>query len=785
LSARAFAVPVEPQRFRRPTDAVLLGVSLVLLAVTAAAATGAPGDLEAAFTAWLDALPATLDVLWSITYDFAQVWVVALLGLALVRRRWGLARDLVVGLAVTSGGVVVVAWLVTDSIPSLSDSIGRTDGTPVFPALVLALAANAVTVSSPYLVSPIRTFSRWLIGTLWLSAIVLEVTAPGEALCAFAIGWAGGALVHLAFGSPGGSPSFADLEASLRSIGVDATPTSIDIRNGVVIARAVTPDQRHLDVEIHGRDSWDSRFFVKLWRQAFYRSGGRDVLVNRQHQVEHQAYLTLLARREGALVAPFVAAKVDARGDAIFVTERVGPTLGDVGGAGDSEVAAELLGSCWRSLDRLHEAGIRHGSIAPSHLQVAKSDVYFVEFDRASIGWDQPSRCLDQAQLLATTAIVAGPDRAIAVAREALGVEGLTAATTFVQPAAMLAEVRRRADGAGIDIDDLRKSAIASVGAEDQELQSIHRFSVGNIVMWILLLIVGSAIVGAIQEVGVASIVDAITAASLPILILALLVAQTPRFAGAFAVSKAAPIPVPYGRLSLLEFAITFVNLALPSTAARVAVNIRFFQRNGLDRTTAIGVGGLDSVAGFVAQIGLIVAIVGFGLGSLNLDISASAPDFNGTLILVLLVVLVIGVAIVAFTPKFRDPIVLVIEITWAKIGPLLDSPRRLISVIAANVLVQLLFSLTSYTVLRAFDQEVGFADVILVNECVALFAGLMPVPGGVGVTEAALTAGYTAIGVDSSTAMAAALCYRLVTFYIPPCFGYFALRSLRRQHLL
>jgi uncharacterized protein (TIRG00374 family) len=105
--------------------------------------------------------------------------------------------------------------------------------------------------------------------------------------------------------------------------------------------------------------------------------------------------------------------------------------------------------------------------------------------------------------------------------------------------------------------------------------------------------------------------------------------------------------------------------------------------------------------------------------------------------------------------------------------------------VIAANVLVQLLFSLTSYTVLRAFGQDVGFADVVLVNECVALFAGLMPVPGGVGVTEAALTAGYTAIGVDSSTAIAAALCYRLVTFYIPPCFGYFALGSLRRQRLL
>jgi uncharacterized membrane protein YbhN (UPF0104 family) len=181
-----------------------------------------------------------------------------------------------------------------------------------------------------------------------------------------------------------------------------------------------------------------------------------------------------------------------------------------------------------------------------------------------------------------------------------------------------------------------------------------------------------------------------------------------------------------------------------------------------------------------------MTTIVLFGLGSLNLDIGgASAPDLNGTLLLILAVALAIAVAVVAIVPKFRDPIVAVARTTWAKVGPLLSSPRRLITVVAANVLVQLLFSLCSYTVLRAFDQDVSFADVILVNEAVALFSGLMPVPGGIGVTEAALTAGYVAIGVDSSTAMAAALSYRLLTFYLPPCLGYFAMASLRRQRLL
>jgi uncharacterized membrane protein YbhN (UPF0104 family) len=303
--------------------------------------------------------------------------------------------------------------------------------------------------------------------------------------------------------------------------------------------------------------------------------------------------------------------------------------------------------------------------------------------------------------------------------------------------------------------------------------------------MWVLLVVVAYGLIGAVQNVGLSSIVDSISQANMAILLLALVLAQVPRVASAFAVSRAAPIPVPLGRLTLLEFAITFVNLAVPSTAARVAVNIRFFQRNGLDRTTAIGVGGLDSVAGFVSQISLFLVIVALGLGSLNLDISASAPNLNGQLILIAVGAVIIGVAVVAIVPKFRNPVVAVTKTTWTKIGPLLSSPGRLISVVLANVLVQLLFSLAMYTVLRAFGQDVGFADVVLVNVAVALFAGLMPVPGGVGVTEAALTAGFTAIGVDSATAMAAAISYRLLTFYLPPCLGYFAMRSLRAQRLL
>jgi uncharacterized membrane protein YbhN (UPF0104 family) len=51
-------------------------------------------------------------------------------------------------------------------------------------------------------------------------------------------------------------------------------------------------------------------------------------------------------------------------------------------------------------------------------------------------------------------------------------------------------------------------------------------------------------------------------------------------------------------------------------------------------------------------------------------------------------------------------------------------------------------------------------------NTVVSLFAGLMPIPGGIDVTEAGITLGLTTVGVSPETAFAAALAYRFASFY-------------------
>jgi uncharacterized membrane protein YbhN (UPF0104 family) len=448
---------------------------------------------------------------------------------------------------------------------------------------------------------------------------------------------------------------------------------------------------------------------------------------------------------------------------------------------GDRDLAA-----VWEALDRLHAAGITHGALEPDRIRVDGTTVHLSDLSSAEVAPEPSDVLVDQAQLLVSTAVISGVGRAVAAAEQALGTEGLTAASSYVQPAALNPALRRQVAAADLDVDAVRRAAVAAAGAEEPPLQRLRRLSVGRVLMGLLLFVAATALISGLTNIGIDNIIDAIAAASVPILIVAFVIGQTPRFANAVALSAASPVRVPFGRLVALQFAQCFVALAMPSTAGRVAVNIRFFQRNGVGSTEAVTIGAVDGFTGFLGQVLLLVTILLLGLGTLEFHLDESfSLDADGRLLFWLLMAVVVVVAVVLLVPRLRHLVVATVRRVWGLVGPLVRSPRRVVVMIGANLMSELLFSLCTYTTLRAFGQSVSFADAVVVTVCVSLFAGLMPVPGGIGVSEAALTAGFIAMGVPDATAFAAAITYRMLTFYIPPLLGVVAFRWLQRQRFL
>ncbi|MGZ8815532.1 MAG: lysylphosphatidylglycerol synthase domain-containing protein, partial [Mycobacterium sp.] len=99
--------------------------------------------------------------------------------------------------------------------------------------------------------------------------------------------------------------------------------------------------------------------------------------------------------------------------------------------------------------------------------------------------------------------------------------------------------------------------------------------------------------------------------------------------------------------------------------------------------------------------------------------------------------------------------------------------------------LSQVLFAVTIGACARAFGFDLSLSSLILINTVVGLFAGLLPIPGDIGVSEAGLALGLSRLGVPSETAFAIALTYRFCTFYLPPIWGFASYRWLTARRYL
>jgi uncharacterized membrane protein YbhN (UPF0104 family) len=236
-----------------------------------------------------------------------------------------------------------------------------------------------------------------------------------------------------------------------------------------------------------------------------------------------------------------------------------------------------------------------------------------------------------------------------------------------------------------------------------------------------------------------------------------------------------------------LQLAVSYINIAIPTAAARVAVNVRFFQRHGVAPGAAIAAGAIDGFGGFVVQAILLVTMLLFTPASLDVDVGSAASGAERLLVLV--VVIAVGaLLVVAVVPRLRRWVVgwlrrLVREAMTAVRG--LGSLRRLTMLMGGNLATEVLFALALATFASALGFPIGLAQALLINISVALLSGVMPIPGGIGVAEAGLTYGLSRVGVPEEAAFSIALLSRLSSFYLPPIWGYFAMRWLERnEHL-
>src|SRR5262249_58955690 len=206
-------------------------------------------------------------------------------------------------------------------------------------------------------------------------------------------------------------------------------------------------------------------------------------------------------------------------------------------------------------------------------------------------------------------------------------------------------------------------------------------------------------------------------------------------------------------------------------------------QRQGVPPTTAVTAGAIDSFASTVLQAVLLVVLLVFS--SASVDLSFETPSGDSLRLALVIVVLALAVVVTLLVvPSFRNPIVARVRTWWPEVRAALlglRSSHKLGLLLGGSLATEILFATALGIFANALGSDISLADLLVMNISVSLLSSFIPIPGGIGVAELGLTVGLVSAGMTEEAALAAVLLYRVSTFYVPPVWGFFAMRSLQR----
>ena len=789
-----FAPVGSGQRRRRGSDGVRLAAAVVTL-VCCLLVIRYDSRVDRAITQVIHPPPWSITWLVTVVYQAGSIGVaVVLIGLALLARRWEIARDI----GLSAAGTAAVCGIL---IALLGSRGGRPAGIVIdgyemsFPVLQIALFMAVATAGLPYLARGVQRIIEIFIALVALASAVGGHGLPLNVLGSLVIGWGVTAVVRLVFGSPLGLPSAGDVRLLLEEFGIRSSDVHPATRQvwGVAKFEATEPHRvdapGRLGIAVYGRDAADARLLTKAGRFLLYRDSGPSLTISRLQQVEHEAYVTMRAGQADVAVPEIVeAGTAGPSRDALLVSRMPpGTALSDTDAAAISDATLDDL---YRQLLIMRRARIAHGAISGDAVLVdqATGTVVLADFRNASMRASPDQLDRDLAGAIAATAVAVGAGRAADSAARCLEPEMLAGALRQLQKPALDPLLGRSLRGRRDLLPDVRQRAAQAASIELPQLAEPRRVSWPTLIMIIGSLIGGWALIGVLIDV--AGSFDTVIGADWLWVIMAFVLAQLAYVASAVESLGSVSGPLPLGRTLAVEVAKAFSGLA-GGAPAIFATRVRYYQKQGYDTPVALSSGAIMTTASWISTAVLFVVSLPFAWGSLDLEATPQAGGDSKLvwiiLALVVLIGLVVGLALAVprlrrlaaekMRPKLRD--------IWGNLKVVASSPGKLVQLLGGAFGRDLLVAMALSVSLRAFGDHLRLPILIVVITLAALIGGIAPSPGGMGVVEAGLILGLTAAGVAEADATAAVFIQRLFTSYLPPIWGWITLVWMRRREYL
>jgi uncharacterized membrane protein YbhN (UPF0104 family) len=264
--------------------------------------------------------------------------------------------------------------------------------------------------------------------------------------------------------------------------------------------------------------------------------------------------------------------------------------------------------------------------------------------------------------------------------------------------------------------------------------------------------------------------------------------------ATAIAARASAGTELALGETLLVQLGAAAANRLTPAGIGGSALNVRYFSRRGMQPSAALAAVAALAVLGAIADFLVLLVLVflghRLGLDGASHELGAVTSKVTHAFVSVrspwpwIGAAVVLGLLLISRLLRRRSGREQPSNQFWPQLVGLLRRPRALLTLLLASGSTTLLlgFAFVASTEMVPGPRPTMPLGALLVAFMLGAAAGTsVPIPAGLGTTEAALIGVLVSAHVDVGHAVQVVLVFRLLTFWLPAVIGVLALRRLRR----
>jgi uncharacterized membrane protein YbhN (UPF0104 family) len=223
------------------------------------------------------------------------------------------------------------------------------------------------------------------------------------------------------------------------------------------------------------------------------------------------------------------------------------------------------------------------------------------------------------------------------------------------------------------------------------------------------------------------------------------------------------PKPLRFGRTVLVQTAGFCINKLLPSGSGAAGTSYLYLRANKLPGVQAGSIVVLNNLLGFAGHFVLFWLLMVLQPSALQAVVLSSDKLKTWFGLAGCVLIALIGLTIL-LRAKF--------ERLTKQLKPLLARRAELLKALGASMVITLCYVVSLNASAAAVGVNINLAAAIIALSASVLATSVVPTPGGIGAAEVGAYGGLVLVGVNPQAALAAAILYRVCTFWLPLIVG-------------